>query len=269
MVSWPKYRPLPLHFQIIIAGGISLALALGAASVTAGPPVDPGGSETGYDLGFADLSFGFKGGISLAQHVGIEERNADYVVSSTWRKGLAVGAFITFPVTSRLSMQQELLYVQKGSEQDIGVEILEIPTDLHVIYDMDYIEIPVFLRFAWLKSERSEFYSMAGTALSLKVKDRYRLSGEVTDGEEVIPLHADSDMSEVDMFDFSLAYGLGLAFQLYGRTTIVEYRFTMGWNTLAMPTYSYVPFGDDEILIENEPVPLKNQIHGIMIGIAF
>jgi hypothetical protein len=253
----------------IIAGGISLALVLCITSVTAGQPVDAGGSGIGDDLGFADLSFGFKGGVSLAQHVGTEERNADYTVSSTWRRGLAAGAFLSFPVSSRLSVQQELLYLQKGSEQDIGVKILEIPTTLHVTYDMDYIEIPVFLRFAWLKSEHREFYSMAGTALSLKVNDRYRLSGEVTDGEEVIPIRVDSDMSEVDMFDFSFAYGLGLAFLLHGQTTIVEYRFTMGWNTLAMPTYSYVPFGDDEILIENEPVPLKNQSHGIMIGIAF
>jgi hypothetical protein len=237
--------------------------------VTAGPPVDTGDSEIGGDLGFADLSFGFKGGISLAQHVGTEERNSDYTVSSTWRRGLGVGAFLAFPVTSRLSMQQELLFLQKGSEQDIGVEVLEIPTTLHVTYYMDYIEIPVLLRFAWLKTEHSEFYSMAGTALSLKVNDRYKLSGEVTDGEEVIPIHADSDMSEVDMFDFSFAYGLGLAFLLHGQMTIIEYRFTMGWNTLAMPTYSYVPFGDDQILIENEPVPLKNQSHGIMIGIAF
>ena len=105
--------------------------------------------------------------------------------------------------------------------------------------------------------------------MSLKVRDRYRLSGEVTDGDEVLPLHADSDMSEVDMFDFSFAYGFGLEFPLSGRTALVEYRFTMGWNTLLMPTYAYAPFGDEEILIDNDPVPLKNQNHAIMFGLTF
>jgi hypothetical protein len=223
----------------------------------------------GEDLGFSGLRFGLKAGINLAQHVGTEERDAEYTVSSTWRKGVAVGVFLAFPVTSRLSMQQEVLYVQKGSRQDIGVEILEIPTVLDVTYYMDYIEIPVLLKFAWLKRKHHEFYSLVGTAMSLKVDDHYKLKGEVTDGEEVIPLSADSDMSEVDMFDFAFVYGSGFEFLLWGRRAFVEYRFTMCWNTLAMPTYAYIPFEDEEILIDNEPVPLKNQSHAIMVGIAF
>jgi hypothetical protein len=228
-----------------------------------------GNTQGERDSGFAEFSFGFKGGLSLAQHVGTMERGADYTVSSAWRSGFGAGAFLAFHVTSRFSVQQEVLYIQKGSRQDIGVTILEIPTVLHVVYDMDYIEIPVLLRLAWMRWERSEFYGMAGTAMSLKVKDRYRLTGEVTDGEETIPIRADSDMSEVDMFDFSFVYGLGMEFPLFGQRSFLEYRFTMGWNTLAMPTYAYVPFGDEELLIDNEPVPLKNQNHAIMFGIAF
>ena len=105
--------------------------------------------------------------------------------------------------------------------------------------------------------------------MCLKVGDRYRLEGEVTDGEETIPLWADSDMSEVDMFDFALVYGFGLDFSFLGWGALVEYRFTMSWNTLAMPTYAYVPFEDEEILVDNDPVPLKNQNHVIMFGITF
>jgi len=238
-------------------------------------PATPALADAGADshdtdpMGFADFSFGFKGGLNLAQHVGTEERDAEYTVSSAWRRGLAAGVFLAFHVTSRFSVQQEVLYVQKGSGQDIGVDILEIPTTLHVVYDMDYIEIPVLLKLAWMRWPGGEVYGLAGTAMSLKVRDRYTLEGEVTDGEEVIPIRADSDMSEVDMFDFSFAYGLGMQFRAYGRQVFVEYRFTMCWNTLAMPTYAHVPFGDEEVLIDNEPVPLKNQSHAIMFGISF
>jgi|GEM_PF-764243 len=259
--SHPHRRMLPWSALVWLA-----IWSLAAAACLAGGGEDSHGAGP---MGFADFSFGFKGGLNLAQHVGTEERGAEYTVSSAWRTGFAAGAFLAFHVTSRFSVQQEVLYVQKGSRQDIGVEILEIPATLHVVYDMDYIEIPVLFKLAWMRYKSSELYGLAGTAMSIKVRDHYRLEGEVTDGEEVIPIRADSDMSEVDMFDFSFAYGLGMEFRAYGQDVFLEYRFTMCWNTLAMPTYAYVPFEDEEILIDNEPVPLKNQSHAIMLGISF
>jgi hypothetical protein len=246
---------------------VLLLVALGAPLAAAVP--SSRGAPGSDEPGFVDFLFGIKGGINFSQHVGTKERDADYRVSSTWRRCFTGGVFVTFPVTSRFSVQQEVLYVQKGSRQDITVDILDIPTVLHVTYDMDYIEIPVLLRLAWMKWERSEFFGTAGTVLAVKVRDHYRLDGMVTDGVESVPLYADADMSEVDMFDFSLTYGLGLEFSLLGRSALVEYRFTMGMNTLYMPTYAYVPFEGDDELVDNEPVPLKNQCHFLVLGFAF
>jgi len=238
--------------------------AVDAAGVDASPE-SAGNSQSG----FADISFGFKIGYSLSQHSGVEERNAQYQVSSQWRQGAAFGGFLYFPITPRFGLQQEVFYTQKGSSQDIGVEIVEIPTVLHVTYDMDYVEIPVLLKFAWVRWNHNAIYSLAGTELSFKVHDRYTLQGQVSDGTETVPLRADSDMSEVEMFDYSFVYGMGVDFSLLGMQVLFEYRFAIGWNSLAMPTYAYVPFGDEEILIENEPVPLKNQNHLLLIGITF
>ena len=229
----------------------------------------PAAASDATHRALADLTFGFKAGLSLAQHAGTEERDADYRVTSHLRKSFAASVFLYFPVTSRFGMQQELVYARKGSRQDIGVEILEIPTVLDVTYDMDYVEIAALMRFAWLQGSKRELYSLAGTAFSLKVHDRYILDGEVTDGEQVVPVRADADMSEVDMFDFSFVYGTGFAFSLFSQRFLVEYRFTIGWNTLAMPTYAYVPFGEDHLLIDNKPVLLKNQDHLILLGISF
>jgi hypothetical protein len=239
-----------------------LLIAPGASDAFA----DPGGNPR---PGWTDISYGFKAGFSLSQHSGVKERDAEYDVTSYWRKAAAAGVFLYLPVTSRFGLQQELFYAQKGSRQDIGVEILEIPTILKVTYDMDYVEIPAFLKFAWVQWNRNAIYTLAGTALSFKVRDRYTLQGEVSDGTETVPLRADSDMSEVEMFDYSFVYGLGLDFSLRGTRFLMEYRFSIGWNRLAMPTYAYVPFEDEEILIENEPVPLKNQNHLLLIGITF
>jgi hypothetical protein len=219
--------------------------------------------------GFTKVSFGLKAGFSMSQHSGIKERDAEYDVASEWRKGAAVGVFLYLPVTSRFGLQQEVVFVQRGSRQDITVEILDIPTVLDVTYDMDYIEIPVLFKFAWYRWNRNAVYSFAGTALSFKVHDRYILDGEVDDGNEVVPLYADSDLSEVEMFDYSFVYGMGMDFTMRRRMFFVEYRFMMGWNSLSMPTYAYVPFGDEEILIDNDPVPLKNQNHLLFVGITF
>lgn len=242
-------------------------LTLSVSTVSASE-VSEGTGRNG-DLGFPAISWGFKTGLSLSQHSGVMERDADYGVSSRWRKGFAGGLFLYLPVTPRFGLQQEVLYVQKGSQQDITVDILDIPTVLRVTYDMDYIEIPVLLRYTWFRRNNRAIYSFAGTAISFKVHDRYILKGEVDDGVEQVPLYADSDISEVEMFDYSFVFGVGLDFELWSTGFLIEYRFTIGWNELDMPTYAYVPFEGEDLLIENEPVPLKNQAHLILLGITF
>ena len=258
----------PVRISCAFVGSVvALLMWLGTAGAAWADPGDdrPGNWETGW----ASVSFGFKGGLSLSQHSGIEERGSEYSVSSHWRTGFAAGVFVYLPITSRFGIQQEVFYTQKGSSQDISVDILEIPTVLHVTYDMDYVEIPVFFRFDWYRWDRNAVYSLAGTALSFKIHDRYTLEGEIDDGTQTVPLSADSDMSEVEMFDYSFVYGMGVDFSLFGTQLLLEYRFAMGWNSLAMPTYAYVPFGEEQILIENEPVPLKNQNHLVLLGVTF
>jgi len=219
--------------------------------------------------GFAELSWGVRAGGIFAQHVGTEERDPEYDVQSEWREGLTAAVFVYWPVTERFGLQQEIVYAQKGSSQRIGVDVLDIPTTLDVTYEMDYIEIPTLTRFVWLRLDDASFYSLAGMAMSLKIADHYELRGEVTDGVETVPITADSDMSEVDLFDFSVIYGLGYEFESMDQTWLIEYRFSMSWSTLMVPTYAYVPFGDDELFIDNPYVPLKNQNHSISLGVRF
>jgi hypothetical protein len=219
--------------------------------------------------GFTRLSWGLKGGLALAQHQGTTPRDMEYTVSSTMRRGVTAGIFLLLPVTPRFGIQQEVIYIQKGSRQEIGVDVFDIPTTLDVTYDMDYIEIPLLLRFHWLIDRGVDIYTLGGFSFALKVHDHYQLSGEVDDGNEVVPIYADSDMSEVDMFDFTFTYGVGLEFPVADNRFLVEYRFDLSVEALLLPTYAYVPFGDEEVLVDNEPVPLRNQCHLLMLGIRF
>jgi len=206
-------------------------------------------------------------GPSFSQHYGNRERGLEYDVQSRWRTSITAGVSVYLPVVDRFGLQQEICYVRKGSREAIGTRILEIPTVLDVTYDLDYIEIPTLLRFNWITAERPTLYGLTGFALSLKVHDRYVLRGDVDDGTQVVPLRADAAMPEVDLFDFGFVYGMGAGMKVAGRDLTLEYRFTVGWNSLKMPTYAYVPFGDEEILVDNPPVPLRNQSHWVTLGI--
>jgi Outer membrane protein beta-barrel domain len=210
-----------------------------------------------------------RAGLSVSEHYGTKSRDQEYRVKSHRRASGVASVSLFLPVTDRFGLQQEICYVRKGSRQDIGVEILELPTVLHVVYDIDYIEIPAMLRFTWKTSKSPTIYSLSGFALSLRMHDRYVLEGEVSDGIETIPLRANADMREVSGFDYGFVYGFGSDFELARKHLGVEYRFTIGWNELRFPTYAYVPFGEEEILIQNEPVPLRNQCHWITLGYRF
>ncbi len=221
------------------------------------------------DGGFPQLSFGFKAGLAIAQHQGTEPRDSEYAVASSMRRGGAAGVFWVLPVTRRFGIQQEVIYVQKGSRQDIGVDIFDVSTQLDVTYELDYLEIPVMMRYHWVIDRQVDFYSLAGFAFGLKLRDSYRLSGEVDDGVDVVPITADNDMSEVDIFDFVFTYGLGLEFPVGTQRFLFEYRFDLSVEALMLPTYAYVPFGEEQLLVDNDPVPLRNQSHMLMVGLRF
>jgi hypothetical protein len=111
-----------------------------------------------------------------------------------------------------------------------------------------------------------------GTALSISIDDHYELRGVLDvegDDQDPIPIYADADMSEVDMFDYSFVYGLGYEHHTCRMNLIVEYRFTSSWNTLQMPTYAHIDTFEGQHTEENLPVPLKNQTHSLMLGVRF
>jgi len=239
--------------------------------VLAAPHAAPAAAPdaTTGSIGLPAVSYGFKGGLALSQHQGTAPRDMQYTVDSTSRRDVAAGLFLILPVSDRLQLQQEVLYVRKGSRQDIGVEIFDVPAILNVSYDMDYLEIPVLMRYLWTRGRTVDVYSLAGFGFGLKISDRYQLNGLVDDGTETIPLSADSDMSEVDMFDFHFTYGVGLETPLGGRRLLLEYRYDLSLDALPLPTYAYVPFGDETVLVDNDPVPLRNQSHMLMLGLRF
>ncbi len=65
-------------------------------------------------------------------------------------------------------------------------------------------------------------------------------------------------MKGLDTFDYSFVYGAGADFKFLKKDFFLEYRMTVGWNTLAMPNSA----GAD-------PVPLRNQDYVFALGMYF
>jgi hypothetical protein len=201
------------------------------------------------------VKFAFKGGYSMATQYGIEDPDIPYAVEVAYRHGFAVGFLAYYPITDYFGVQQEVLYVQKGSREDI--KMLYMPVETHTEYDLNYFEIPITFRYTFARLWDIDIYGSTGFALSIMLDGEYRLSGQVLveDGEESEPFSETSEIRNVDIFDYGFLYGAGIEFDLFSKKWFFEYRFNIAWNTLNMPT---VEGGD--------PAPLRNMDYIFVLG---
>lgn len=219
----------------------------------------------------APATWGAKAGMNLSQHYGTKGDEGDYGVKTILRPGFLGGVYVDFAANDLLSLGFEALYTMKGSREEIRISKMELdgvmeelqrPATMDVKYYLDYLEIPVLLKLKTLSSKNLELSAIAGTAMSLKLKGYYELQGAVyfPDGNGAyseIPIWAESDLSDVNMFDFSFIYGGALS--LPARYPLsLEYRFTLGWDYLYLPTYQFF-----------EPVALRNQTWSVLLSTTF
>jgi hypothetical protein len=201
------------------------------------------------------VRFGLKGGYSLSTQYGITVPNIPYTVESHYRNGLAGGILFYFPVTEYFGVQQEFLYVTKGSSEDITMNTQPIKT--HTEYNLNYFEIPFVFRFTFVKLGDFKIYGSSGFALSILLNGDSKLDGTVdVGGGTLVPFSESTKLEGVDIFDYGFLYGAGLDFNLFKKNCFFDYRFTIGWNTLMMPTST----GQD-------PAPLRNQDYTFTLGI--
>ncbi len=203
------------------------------------------------------VRFGFKAGYSLATQYGAPAADDTYTVDTRVRNGFAGGLFAYFPITDSVGIQQEFLYAMKGSRQSVAATV---PVNLSTVsvYDVNYFELPITLKYRFVKIKEFKIYGSAGIALSLLVNGKYSITSTINMGGPPIIVTESGDMKGLDTFDYSFVYGAGADFKLLKKVFFIEYRMTIGWNVLAMPNAS----GAD-------PVPLRNQDYIFALGMYF
>jgi len=216
------------------------------------------------------ISYGPKVGMNIAMHYGTKADAEDYKVRTGIRAGFNAGAYLDMEIIPQLSLGYEVLYSQKGSREDITIMGMEIngvwedlvkPATMDVKYYLDYIEVPILLKVKVIDKPRWSMQAITGTAMGLKVDGFYDLKGTVyfPDGDSYteIPITEQSRLEEVNMFDYSFVYGGNVEFK--GRIPFfAEYRFTLGWDYISLPTYQFF-----------EPVQLRNQTYSLVFGTRF
>jgi len=203
------------------------------------------------------VRFGLKAGYSLATQYGIAPADNTFKVETDSRNGFAGGVFAYFPITESVGIQQELLYAMKGSRQNVTITV---PVNINTVsvYDLDYFEMPIIIKYKFVKIKNLGIYGSTGIALSLLLNGEYNITSTINMGGPPTIVKESGDMKGLDTFDYSFVYGAGTDFKLLNKDFFIEYRMTVGWNTLAMPNAS----GAD-------PVPLRNQDYIFAVGMYF
>jgi hypothetical protein len=201
--------------------------------------------------------FGWKAGYSLATQYGTSPADNTFMVDTHGRNGFAGGVFLEYPITESVGIQQEFLYAMKGSRQSVTITT---PADVNTVseYELNYFELPITIKYRFVKIKDVKIYGSTGIALSLLLNGKYDITSTINMGGPPIILNESGDMKGVDTFDYAFVYGAGAEFKLLHKVFFVEYRMTIGWNVLAMPNAS----GAD-------PVPLRNQDYIFALGMYF
>ena len=199
------------------------------------------------------LELGFKAGYNLATQYGINQPNIPYDVDSDARNGFTAGIILNFPITDVFSVQQEFLYTAKGSRQQ--VTMTQPPISTYSEYNINYFELPILFRYNFVNIGNVKIYGSSGFALSMLLNGKYSVDGVIDMGEVQQSFGESGNTDGLDTFDYSFIYGLGTEFNLFNQKCFFDYRQTIGWNTLMMPSSE-----------GGEPVPLRNQTYTFALG---
>ena len=151
--------------------------------------------------------------------------------------GLTGGGFVQFAFNDRFSLQPEMLFVMKGVNLDLADNAGSASAQVN------YLELPLFVRFNRSLNDTLSGFVMAGPAFSVKVG-----TGGTLDG---VTGTSDFDIDPaIGSRDFGLAFAGGLEWQKF----LIEARYVFGLSDIATDEY----FHEDE---------LSNRSFSIMVGL--
>ena len=191
----------------------------------------------------AGVKFGVKGGITLANIKAVPDTFEGYKWEN--KMGLAGGLSMELGLAKGFSLQPEVLYVQKGAK--ISVSEGEITGT--VKFNVDYIEIPVLLKYNLISSGLTIPSVYAGPYFGFNTRARlvFKVDGYP---EEYLELK-----DEIKDTEFGLTFGLGLTQKLGIMKVTLDARYDLGLSNIAEEAEG--------------PESIKTRTWLFMVGVAF
>ena len=159
---------------------------------------------------------------------------------SSSRVGLTGGGYVRFPIAERLAFQPEVLFAMKG------VELYQAATGGTVSARMNYLEVPLLIRFRTTSTASTDpayvGYVVAGPSFGVKMSSSAKFDAPAGTKD----LDVDNALKSLDL---GLAFGGGIEFKHY----LVEGRFTAGLTDVASTTFSH-------------PDSLRNRTFSVLFG---
>lgn len=195
-------------------------------------------------------SFGFEGGWTYGSHWSTKEKTGDYSVATAAKSGFEIGAAATLKISRLFSLQSDVLYVRKGSNQVITVPNFQFG-DIHVTYWLDYLEIPLLLRTYPFPEAKLKPSLVVGPYVAFQVNGQYayRIAFLGTTKKPI---------KDIKTTDYGVSFGAGLDLPGRGLMMRLDYRYTMGFVDLKLPTGPDFP-----------QIALRNYCHSVMFGFVF
>lgn len=149
----------------------------------------------------ADLSYGVKGGINMANLTG------DGISDTSSAMRFALGGFLTYSVSDNFVLQPELLYTQKGCEFDS----FGITSKLK----FDYIEIPILAKYLISPGKSTCPFIFGGPVIATLMSAKF-------DDEDA--------KDNIKSTDFGLVIGAGVELE---SGISIDIRYNMGLTKIA------------------------------------
>jgi len=161
---------------------------------------------------------GFKLGGGLANNFGQD------TYEQKWQGTLAGGLFVDLRLNKRLGAEVEVLFFRKGSVYRLNLD----GSEYREKYILDYLEIPVFVKFFVLEKDRYNFYLYAGPSIGFNLGARLKVT---FDG-----LEESVSVDNLKGADLLLNGGAGVEYKLKDSSLILELRYNQGLKSISTET---------------------------------
>lgn len=181
------------------------------------------------------IASGLRLGLNFASLYG------DDIDSSRARVGLCFGGFVSLSFTRNFGAQTELLYMQKGSYEEVDLWGEPFKTTIKI----DYLEVPFLVKVSLPTGGGLTPSVYVGPAVAFKLGSsvEYQLGGVSVEGA----------LENVKGTDVGLVLGTGLAFGRGTAGLVLDFRYTAGLATID---------GSEG----GNPLDLKNSVASLSLG---